>query len=101
MTTAEVIGVAISLISLLGALVAFLSKRSEAADGRAREAEDRLIAEQIGHLSARVDEHHADVIARMDRADAASSKLASMVQMVPLLDLRVKSLEDWRAEGRR
>ncbi len=101
MNTETVAQLVMSGLAMLGGTLAFLSKRDEVglakrddAIERRHQAEQALVTEQIDNLGRRIDEHYATILRRMDAADERSSRWASMSQQVPILELRVKSLED-------
>jgi Zn-dependent protease with chaperone function len=87
--TAEVVQMAIGLLTMLGGLFVFVSRADRAS-----------MVEKLDNLIEREAEHHADIVKRMDLADERSSRYASMVQTVPLLEQRVSALERWRESGR-
>lgn len=87
-----------SAAGLLGGGLAFLSRRNDVESDRRHAAEAGRVTDNIAALSRRVDEYHADIVKRMDKADERSSNFASMVQAVPVLQSRVEALEEWRRE---
>ena len=91
-------GLVMSGLALLGSALAFLSKRNDVEADKRHDAEAGRVTDNIAALSRRVDEYHADIVKRMDKADERSSNFASMVQAVPVLQARVAALEEWRRE---
>lgn len=85
------------LVPLLSAVAVAVWRRNDAdlaaalrdlATARAKEIETRFEA-----VERRSDEHHMDCVERFERADAQSSKLASVVQGLMDLPRRVDALE--------
>lgn len=98
MTGNEIAGLVMSAAGLLGGGLAFLARRNDVEADKRHEAESGRVSDNIANLSRRVDDHHEDIMKRMERADALFSKYTSMVNAVPSLDVRVTSLEEWRRE---
>lgn len=82
MTTEAIAGLVMSAAGLLGGAFAFLSKSGEVQSQRLHDAEAQLMEERL-----------AEFHRRMDRADAGTSKMASMVNVVPVLQERVSALD--------
>lgn len=98
MTGNEIAGLVMSAAGLLGGGLAFLSRRNDVEAEKRHVAESGRVTDNIAALSRRVDEYHAEIVKRMDKADERSSNFASMVQSVPVLQAKVAALEEWRRE---
>ena len=101
MTGNEVAGLVMSAAGLLGGGMAFLARRNDVEADKRHDAETGRVTDNIAALSRRVDEYHADIVKRMDKADDRTASFASMVQAVPILQARVAALEEWRKEHAR
>jgi len=98
MSGETVAGLVMSGLGLLGGGLAFLARRNDVETDKRHAAESGRVTDNIAALSRRVDEYHADIVKRMDKADERSSNFASMVQAVPVLQAKVAALEEWRRE---
>ena len=82
MTGEAIAGLLMSAAGLLGGAFAFLSKTNEVQAQRIHDAEKQNIDDRLSEL-----------MRRMDRADAGTSKMSGMVNVVPVLQERVTALD--------